>query len=156
MRGGSEKNRLNFKKSVRRFKIRFKKLLTKNRSKSTVYSLFTPWRVAWSLFLESPGIFWGRKNCFMFAVFAFKTIVSIILKMIQWNYQFTKQDWPVSELRTVVLFNSFWFENLSSGPKSYRAFLETGPWSLILLFKGHHDRKSENSRKIQSFTKNNK
>ena len=114
--------------------------------------MFTPWRVAWSLFLESPRIFSGSKNCFIFAVFAFKTIVSIILK-IQWNYQLTKRNWQVCELRTVVLFNRFWFENLSSGPKSYRAFRETRHWSLILLFKSHHDRKSENSRKIQSFTK---
>ena len=67
--------------------------------------------------------------------------------MMQWNYQLTKQDWPVCELRTVVLFNSFWFDNLSSGPKNYRAFLEMGPWSPILLFKGHDERKSENSQK---------
>ena len=95
--------------------------------------MFTPWRVAWSLFLECPRIFSGPKNCFIFAVFAFKTIVSIILK-IQWNYRLTKRNWQVCELRTVVLFNRFWFENLSSGPKSYRAFRETRHWSLILLF----------------------
>ena len=41
----------------------------------------------WSPFLESPDNFSGPKSCFMFAVFAFKIKVSIILKTIQWNYQ---------------------------------------------------------------------
>ena len=36
---------------------------------------------------ESPDNFSGPKSCFMFAVFAFKIKVSIILKTIQWNYQ---------------------------------------------------------------------
>ena len=35
---------------------------------------------------------------------------------------------------TVLLFNRFLFQNLHSGPKSYRAFRETGPWTG--LFKG--------------------
>ena len=30
---------------------------------------------------------------------------------------------------TVLLFNRFLFQNLPSGPKSYRAFRETGPWT---------------------------
>ena len=38
-------------------------------------------------FLESPDNFSGPKSCFMFAVFAFKIKVSIILKTIEWNYQ---------------------------------------------------------------------
>ena len=37
-------------------------------------------------FLESPSSFSGPKNCFRFTVFALKIKVSIILKMIQWNY----------------------------------------------------------------------
>ena len=41
----------------------------------------------WDPFLESPDNFSGPKSCFMFAVFAFKIKVSIILKTIQWNYQ---------------------------------------------------------------------
>ena len=41
----------------------------------------------WGPFLESPDNFSGPKSCFMFAVFAFKIKVSIILKTIQWNYQ---------------------------------------------------------------------
>ena len=78
-------------------------------------------------FLESPDNFLGPKSCFIFAVFAFKIKVSIILKMIQWNYQLMKQNWPVSELGTVLLFNRLWFQNLPSGPKSYRDFRDTGP-----------------------------
>ena len=38
-------------------------------------------------FLESPYNFSGPKSCFMFAVFAFKITVSIILKTREWNYQ---------------------------------------------------------------------
>ena len=60
-------------------------------------------------FLKSP-YFLGLKTCFMFVVFQFKIKVSIILKMIQRNYQLTKQNWLVCE--TVILFNWFWFQNL--------------------------------------------
>ena len=63
-------------------------------------------------FLQSPDYFLGLKSCFMFVVFQFKIKVSIILKMIQRNYQLTKQNWPVCELGTVILFNWFWFQNL--------------------------------------------
>ena len=63
----------------------------------------------------------------MFAVFAFKINVSIILKIIQWNYQLTKENWLVCELGTLLLFNGSWFQNLPSDTKSYRAFQETGP-----------------------------
>ena len=78
-------------------------------------------------FIESPDNFSGPKSCFMFALFTFKIKVSIILKMIQWDYQLTKQNWLVCELGTLLLFNRFWFQNLPSDPKSYRAFRETGP-----------------------------
>ena len=61
-------------------------------------------------FLKSPDYFLGLKSCFMFVVFQFKIKVSIILKMIQRNYQLTKQNWLVCE--TVILFNWFWFQNL--------------------------------------------
>ena len=75
-----------------------------------------------------PGTRFSKvpKSCFMFAVFAFNIKVSIILKMIQWKYQLTKQNWPVCELGTVLLFNEFWFQNLPSDPKRYRAHRETG------------------------------
>ena len=59
---------------------------------------------------------------------------SIILKMIQWNYQLTKQNWLVCELGTLLLFNWFWFQNLLSDPKSYRAFRETGPRLFGMVF----------------------
>ena len=51
----------------------------------------------------------------------------INLKMIQWNYQLTKQNWLVCELRTMILFNRFWFEYLILGPVSYQNFRETNP-----------------------------
>ena len=35
-------------------------------------------------YLESPGNFSGPESCFMFAVFAIKIKVLIILKMVKW------------------------------------------------------------------------
>ena len=49
----------------------------------------------WGSFLESPGNFSGPESWIMIAGFAFKTKVSIILKMMKWNYQLTKQNWFV-------------------------------------------------------------
>ena len=64
----------------------------------------------------------------MFAAFAFKIKVLIIVKMIQWNYQLAKQNWLVCTPGTVLLFNRFWFQlKLPSGPKSYRTYRGTGP-----------------------------
>ena len=60
-------------------------------------------------FLEGLVSFSGPESYFMLAVFAFKFNVSKILKMIQWNYQLTKQNWLACELGTVLLFNRFWF-----------------------------------------------
>ena len=53
-------------------------------------------------FSKVPITFSGPKSCFMFA---FKIKVSIILEIIQWNYQWTKQNWPVCETGTLLLFN---------------------------------------------------
>ena len=57
----------------------------------------------WLLLLciyRSPYNFLGLESCFMFALLAFKIKVSIIFKIIQWNYQFkTKKNWPVCELQ---------------------------------------------------------
>ena len=39
---------------------------------------------------------------------------------------FNRQNWPVCELGTVLLFDRFWFENLPSASKSYRNFREKG------------------------------
>ena len=61
------------------------------------------------LFLESPGNFWGAESCFVFAAFTVEIKVSIILKIIKWNYQLTKQNWLIYGLWTVVLFNMFGF-----------------------------------------------
>ena len=54
----------------------------------------------------------------------FNIKVSIILKMIPWNYQLTKQNWPVCELGTVLLFNRFWCYQMALG---YRAYWGTDP-----------------------------
>ena len=42
----------------------------------------------------------------------------------RWNYQLTKQNWPVCELGTVVLFICVWCQNLPSYLKSYRGPFE--------------------------------
>ena len=77
---------------------------------------------------RKSGNFWGAESCFVFSAFTFKIRVSsIILKIIKWNYQLTKQNWLVYKLGTVLLFNMFGFYNLPSGPKSFRAFRKTGP-----------------------------
>ena len=41
--------------------------------------------------------------------------VSIILIMIQWSYQLTKQNWLVCELGTVLLLQRFWWARKVSG-----------------------------------------
>ena len=52
----------------------------------------------WGPFLESPGTFSGPESYFVFVMFAFKIKVLIILKIIQWNYQFrSKIDWFVGQ-----------------------------------------------------------
>ena len=43
-----------------------------------------------------------------------------------------KENWPVCELGTVLLFNRLWFQNLPSGQKSYRDFRDTGPMGPFL------------------------
>ena len=55
------------------------------------------------------GNFSGPESCFVFAVFAFKIKPSIILKIIEWNSQLTKQNLLVYGLGTVLLFNRFGF-----------------------------------------------
>ena len=91
-------------------------------------------------FLERPGNLSGQESWFLFPRFAMKIKVSIILKMVKWNYQLAKQTWLVCELETVLLFNRFQFQNLSSGPKSYRpVFRETDTWSFLNNKWRHHD-----------------
>ena len=50
------------------------------------------------LFLDRSGNFSGPESYFVCTVFTFKIKVWIILKMIQWNYQLTKQNWLDCEL----------------------------------------------------------
>lgn len=82
-------------------------------------------------FLERPGNFSGPESCRRVCI---QIKVWIILKMIKWSDQLTKQHCPVCELGTVVLFNRFWFLNVPSGPKSFRAFRETGPRIQVLIY----------------------
>ena len=57
---------------------------------------------------RKSGNFWGAERCFVFSAFTFKIRVSsIILKIIKWNYQLTKQNWLVYKLGTVLLFLLF-------------------------------------------------
>ena len=44
-------------------------------------------------FFESSGNFSDPESRFTFAVFTFKIDVLIVFKIIQWNYQLTKQNW---------------------------------------------------------------
>ena len=93
-------------------------------------ALVLSWCVAvtifWGPFLESLDHFSGPKSAFVFTVFAWDQSFNN-LKMTQWNYQLTKQNWPVCERGTLLLFNCFWFRNLPSDPRSCRDFRETGP-----------------------------
>ena len=79
----------------------------------------------WRPFRESADNFLGPKNYFMFAVFAFMMKVSIILIMIEWNYQLKKKNWPVYELQELLLFNRFDFE-FAFGPEKLPGLSRNG------------------------------
>ena len=99
--------------------------LLRARNKASVSSPTGVGQLIWPSggpFLESPDNFSGPKSSFTFVVLAFKIKVSITLKMRQCNHQLTKQNWPVCELGTVLLFNMFWFKNLPSDSKGYGPF----------------------------------
>ena len=93
----------------------------------------------------------------MFVVFQFKIKVSMILKMIQRNYQLRKQNWPVCE--TVILFNWFWFQNLpafnlqSKQMAKYflRKKLEYGAPTLHKIFQIHLLSNPENRDHLKFF-----
>ena len=53
--------------------------------------------------------------------------MSIILKILQWNYQLTKQNWHFVCLELCYYSTDFDLRNLPSGQKSFRVFRETGP-----------------------------
>ena len=59
-------------------------------------------------FSKVPVNFRSRKTVLCFLCLHSRSIkVSIILKIIQWNYHLTKQNWLVCGLGTVQLFNRF-------------------------------------------------
>ena len=61
-------------------------------------------------FLESPGNVSDLESCLCLpGLHSSKIKVSIILKIIQWNYQLTKQSWLVCEQGTVLLLNKYWY-----------------------------------------------
>ena len=84
-------------------------------------------------FVKIPVTFQALKALF-FVVFAFKSKVSIVLRIIQWNCQLMKQKWLVCD--------RVWFENLPLGLKSLQKFWETGSWKQIYKGRtqspGHH------------------
>ena len=68
---------------------------------------------------------YSRKSCnffFIFAMFAFKITVSIILKITLWNYQLVARNC------TCYYITGDGFKNLPLGPKSYMAFWGKVPW----------------------------
>ena len=68
--------------------------------------LTPPRRGTRSLFLESSRSFSGPQSCFVYTVFTFKIKVSIILTMMQWNYQLTKQNGLFCELLELCYYST--------------------------------------------------
>ena len=79
-----------------------------------------------------------------------------MLKMIQWNYQLTKQNWPACELGILQPFNRFSF---AFGSKKLPGLSRNGPLetSLTRSFTGYHEaaqkRLGQNSIPKQSHRK---
>ena len=72
-------------------------------------------------------------------LFTCKIEVSIVLHLTRLNYQLMKQNGAVCYPGPALLFFIFRFENLISGPKSYRDFRETGPRPApTVAHKGHY------------------
>ena len=102
-------------------------------------------------FLESPENVSGLKSCFMFVVFEFKIKVSITLKMIQWQYQLTTQNWPVCDLGlNCAATNSTGLDfKIFLDPKSYRTL--TFDWKLESAGNLIHDKRFLKSVDSESF-----
>ena len=66
--------------------------------------------------------FSGLESCFVFSVFALKIKVSIILKMMKWNYQLTKQHWLVC-----ATIQKVWILNFAFGPEKFPGLSRNGP-----------------------------
>ena len=63
--------------------------------------------------------------------FPFQIRVSKGLKVVQQSYQLKKQNGLHYKSEHALLFLRLWFQNMISGPLSYRVFRETGPCTLI-------------------------
>ena len=82
------------------------------------------------VFLESPGNYSGPESCFVFVAFTFKIKVLIILKIREWNYQLTKQNWLVYGPGTVLLFSRFGFHCLRAR-KVFGPFGKPAPGAIL-------------------------
>ena len=71
--------------------------------------------------------FSGPGSWFIFAMFAFKIKVSIILEMRQWSYHLTKLDWLVCELGTVLLWTGYDFKICLRAQKVTTGLSRNGP-----------------------------
>ena len=79
---------------------------------------------------ESRDNFSGSESCFVFIVFAFKIKVSINLKIMQWNYKLTKQNWMVFGLATVLPIQQVWILKFVFGPQKFLGLSRNGPQTL--------------------------
>jgi len=79
---------------------------------------------------ESRDNFSGPESCFVFIVFAFKIKVLIILKIMQWNYKLTKQNWMVFGLATVLPIQQVWILKFVFGPENFPGLSRKGPQAL--------------------------
>ena len=85
-------------------------------------------------FLKGLNNFSGPQTCLMPCLHFRSKFQKCWKWYMQWNYQLSKQYYPVYELETVLLFKRFWFKNLPSGPKSYWTFREIGLRSVFSEF----------------------
>ena len=72
----------------------------------------------------------GPESCFVFVAFTFKIKVLIILKIIEWNYLLTKQNWQVYGPGSVLLFNRFGFHCLRAR-KVFGPFGKPAPGAIL-------------------------
>ena len=94
---------------------------------------FLSWRLETRLVTtwhESRDNFSAPESCFVFIVFAFKIKVSIILKIMQWNYKLTKQNWMVFGLATVLPIQQVWILKFVFGPEKFPGLSRNGPQAL--------------------------
>ena len=80
-----------------------------------------------SIFLESPGNFLGPESCVVFAAFAFKIKVSIILKSNKMKLSVNEAILPVLWARNCATIQQVWILKFAFDPKRFLDFRETGP-----------------------------